>query len=80
MLKENTSGTDRPRLTETEWRVLVLLGTGKTNPAIAEELIMGVKAVENHIYSIYRKLGFENSSLDGYNPRALAIRWVLFKI
>jgi DNA-binding CsgD family transcriptional regulator len=33
---------------------------GKTNGAIGEELFIGVRTVESHLHSIYRKLGVKN--------------------
>ncbi len=44
-------------LTEREVEVLALLARGKSNQAIAEELVLSVRTVERHITTIYGKLG-----------------------
>jgi DNA-binding NarL/FixJ family response regulator len=45
------------RLTERELDVLREMAQGKTNPAIAEALVLSDSAVEKHITSIFSKLG-----------------------
>ncbi len=47
-------------LTATEGKVAALLAEGRTNPEIAEELIMGRATVKTHVSSILRKLGVTN--------------------
>jgi DNA-binding CsgD family transcriptional regulator len=47
-------------LSEREAEVLSLVGAGKTNREIAELLVLSEKTVENHLTSIYRKIGAEN--------------------
>jgi DNA-binding NarL/FixJ family response regulator len=47
-------------LTEREWRILELLGKGKDNSAIAEELHVSPYTVKNHVASILAKLQLEN--------------------
>jgi DNA-binding CsgD family transcriptional regulator/tetratricopeptide (TPR) repeat protein len=47
-------------LTRREVEVLRLVAAGKTNHAIAEELVVSEKTVENHLTSIYRKTGADN--------------------
>ena len=44
-------------LTNAERRVAVLALDGLSNRAIAEQLVVSVKAVEGHLSKIYRKLG-----------------------
>ena len=51
----NKKGSERP-LTQRETEVLRLLTLGKTNPEIAEELIMSVHTAKAHICSIFQKM------------------------
>ena len=44
-------------LTATEARVAALVAEGRTNPEIAEALIMGRATVKTHVSNILRKLG-----------------------
>ena len=50
----------RALLTEREWRILELLGKGKDNAAIAEDLHVSPYTVKNHVASILAKLQLEN--------------------
>jgi len=43
-------------LTDREREILVLIGQGKTNEAIADELTISVKTVRNHVSNIFNKL------------------------
>ncbi len=43
-------------LTEREREILVLIGQGKTNDAIATDLTISVKTVRNHVSNIFNKL------------------------
>ena len=43
-------------LTEREREILILIGQGKTNVAIASELTISVKTVRNHVSNIFNKL------------------------
>jgi LuxR family transcriptional regulator, maltose regulon positive regulatory protein len=47
-------------LSEQEQRVLRLLGTGLTNPEIAQELVVSLNTVKTHVKSIYRKLNLSS--------------------
>lgn len=47
-------------LTSTEMKVMSLLGKGKTNKDIAEELGCSVKTIKNHLNSVFTKLGVNN--------------------
>jgi len=47
-------------LTATEAKVATLVAEGRTNPEIAETLIMGRATVKTHVSSILRKLGLTN--------------------
>lgn len=47
-------------LTSRELEVLVLIGEGKTNQEIAEELFIGIKTVKTHVSNVLSKLGVED--------------------
>ena len=47
-------------LTEREKEVLELIIQGKSNPQIANELILSIHTVKAHLESIYKKLGMHN--------------------
>ncbi len=47
-------------LTTREINILSLIIDGKSNPEIADELIISIHTVKAHIESIYRKLGVHN--------------------
>jgi len=49
-------------LTSREREVARLVAQGKSNRAIAEELVVGVSTVEAHITHIFTKLGFSSRS------------------
>jgi DNA-binding NarL/FixJ family response regulator len=44
-------------LTARELQVLRLVATGKTNHAIATDLVLAEKTVDRHVSNIYTKLG-----------------------
>ena len=48
---------ERPELTPQEQAVARLVSTGRTNRAVAAELLLSVKTVEVHLTRIYAKLG-----------------------
>ena len=62
-------------LTPREHEVLALMATGRTNAAIAQALVLGERAVEKHINSIFRKLGL-SEELD-INHRVAAVLFFL---
>lgn len=47
-------------LTDRELEILILLGEGKTNQEIADELFIGIKTVKTHVSNILSKLGVED--------------------
>jgi DNA-binding CsgD family transcriptional regulator len=49
-------------LTAREMQVLVLLATGRTNRAIADELVISEKTVARHVSNIFAKLGLSSRS------------------
>jgi DNA-binding NarL/FixJ family response regulator len=50
-------GATGHRLTARELQVLRLLATGKTNHAIATDLVVADKTVDRHVTNIFAKLG-----------------------
>jgi DNA-binding NarL/FixJ family response regulator len=56
-------------LTKRETEILNLIGFGKSNMEIAEELIISYKTVKNHVYNLFAKLGI--------HTRAEAIHFVI---
>ncbi|MGO0059297.1 response regulator [Brevibacillus fluminis] len=48
------------QLTPRELEVLALIGQGKSNQEIADELIIGIKTVKTHVSNILSKLGVED--------------------
>ncbi|HEY3613051.1 MAG TPA: LuxR C-terminal-related transcriptional regulator, partial [Gaiellales bacterium] len=60
----------RPLLTSREHEVLRLLASGRSNDAIAAELVVSVRTVERHVENIYGKIG-----VSGRTARAAATAW-----
>ncbi|GAB3034956.1 response regulator transcription factor [Parafrigoribacterium mesophilum] len=58
-------------LTPREREVLTRMANGRTNSAIAAELVIGVGAVEKNVTSIFQKLGLDDSGTD--HRRVLAV-------
>jgi DNA-binding NarL/FixJ family response regulator len=58
-------------LTPREREVLALMAEGRTNAAIAAELVIGTGAVEKNVTAIFQKLGLEDSGSD--HRRVLAV-------
>lgn len=59
------------RLTDRERDVLGLMAQGRSNPAIARELVLSDKTVETHVGHIFRKLGIEPTGQE--HRRVLAV-------
>ena len=53
----NTHGPGIESLTERELQVLRLVVDRRTNPEIAEELLLSQKTVETHLSNIFNKMG-----------------------
>ncbi len=63
------------RLSPREREVLALMAEGRTNPAIARELVVSDKAVEKHVSNILLKLDLPPA--DGDHRRVMAVlRWL----
>jgi DNA-binding NarL/FixJ family response regulator len=58
-------------LTPREREVLGLMAEGRTNAAIASQLVVTERAVEKHVTSIFSKLGLEATAQD--HRRVLAV-------
>jgi DNA-binding NarL/FixJ family response regulator len=58
-------------LTPRETQVLALMAEGRSNAAIADQLVVGQGAVEKHVANIFSKLGLPVSDSD--NRRVLAV-------
>jgi DNA-binding NarL/FixJ family response regulator len=56
-LGRRDAASRRHGLTDRELQVLRLLATGKTNHAIATDLVVAEKTVDRHVSNIYTKLG-----------------------
>ncbi|QBD83787.1 response regulator transcription factor [Ktedonosporobacter rubrisoli] len=56
-----------------ELRVLHLLEEGYTNPQIANELVISVNTVKDHVKHLYRKLGVNNRYEAGEVARQLKL-------
>jgi len=59
-------------LTAREREVLRLVAQGRSNDAIASELVLSVRTVERHVENIYGKLG-----VSGRTARVAATAWAL---
>ena len=59
-------------LTAREQEVLRLLAQGRSNDAIASELVLSVRTVERHVENLYGKIG-----VSGRTARAAATAWAL---
>ncbi|MDP2037084.1 MAG: response regulator transcription factor [Ignavibacteria bacterium] len=54
--------TSKDELTQSEKRILKLIGQGKSSKEIAEELFISIKTVENHRSNICKKLNITGNS------------------
>jgi DNA-binding NarL/FixJ family response regulator len=58
-------------LTKREREVLALMAEGRSNPGIAEQLVVTVGAIEHHVTNIFDKLGLRQGA--GEHRRVLAV-------
>lgn len=56
MTRFRHAGNLHGELTKREFEVLILIGEGKTNQAIADELFIGLKTVKTHVSNVLGKL------------------------
>jgi DNA-binding NarL/FixJ family response regulator len=70
-------GEDRvmDSLSAREREVLALMARGRSNQAIADELVVGAKTIETHVRSIFQKLGVEESPTGNRRVKAV-LRWL----
>jgi DNA-binding CsgD family transcriptional regulator len=66
------AAVERPLLTAREREVMRLVALGRSNDAIASELVLSVRTVERHVENIYDKIG-----VSGRTARAAATAWAL---
>jgi DNA-binding NarL/FixJ family response regulator len=71
MLATSRRSDDLGALTARERDVLALMAEGRSNSAIAEQLVLAYGSVEKHVTSIFMKLGLPASS--GDHRRVLAV-------
>jgi DNA-binding NarL/FixJ family response regulator len=63
------------RLSPREREVLALMAEGRTNPAIARQLVVSEKAVEKHVGNIFLKLDLAPSD-EGHRRVLAVLRWL----
>ncbi len=62
------------RLTPRQREIMALVAQGLTNAAIAEQLVLAEKSVENQLTSIYGELGIDRREIDrSMHPRVSAV-------
>lgn len=59
-------------LSARELEILALIAQGYSNVAIADQLYLSLRTVENRIRQLYQRLGIDTSS-ESYQPRVLAV-------
>jgi DNA-binding NarL/FixJ family response regulator len=71
LVQTRSNAGELNRLTPREREVLAVMAQGKSNAAVAQELVLSQKAVEKHINSIFSKLGMSGDT-EGH-PRVRAV-------
>jgi DNA-binding NarL/FixJ family response regulator len=74
LLRRHSDGA-MARLTERERGVLALMARGRSNAAIADELILGAKTLETHVRAIFQKLDLEEAP-EGNRRVQAVLRWL----
>jgi len=70
-LAGETSGAPHERLSDREFEIMKMLGSGKTVSEIARELSLSVKTVSTHRTRILKKMGMKtNAELTSYAVRS----------
>ena len=59
-IRHNNDQLPHEDLTTREMEVLILIGEGKTNQEIADELFIGIKTVKTHVSNVLSKLGVDD--------------------
>ena len=59
-IRDDSEQLPHNELTPREMEVLKLIGEGKTNQEIADELFIGIKTVKTHVSNVLSKLGVED--------------------
>lgn len=60
-------------LSSQEQRILHLIAAGRSNPEIAQELVISINTVKDHAKHLYRKLGVRNRMQAGEVARQLKL-------
>lgn len=63
-----------PELTDREREILTLIARGKSNAAIAEQLVITLKTVRNHVSNIYNKLQVADRAQAAIRAREAGLR------
>jgi DNA-binding NarL/FixJ family response regulator len=63
-----------PELTEREREILTLIARGQSNAAIAEQLVISLKTVRNHVSNIYSKLQVADRAQAAIRARDAGLR------
>jgi len=72
LLARNTDNDVVSALSQREREVLGLMAEGRTNAAIAQQLVISERAVAKHTASIFLRLGLQQS--EHHNRRVLAVQ------
>jgi DNA-binding NarL/FixJ family response regulator len=73
LVDARSRSSELDELSDRELEVLALIARGKSNAAIAEELVLTKRAVEKHINSIFLKLGLpRDAEAEGVSRRVTA--------
>jgi DNA-binding NarL/FixJ family response regulator len=73
LVDARSQSSELDELSDRELEVLALIARGKSNAAIAEELVLTKRAVEKHINSIFLKLGLpRDAEAEGVSRRVTA--------
>jgi DNA-binding NarL/FixJ family response regulator len=71
LLGKPRTHTALAQLSPREREVLTLIAEGRSNPGIAEQLVLSTKTIESHVHQIFLKLGLPETR--GLDRRVLAV-------